>query len=99
MAQIRLVLNHSWFKGFLVGPEVRADLQRRADAVQQKAASDPAFDQLVSGAPGDEPMPYVAKVERHSDRVVGIVAGEHPAALNVEAKHRVLGRAIDAAGD
>lgn len=99
MAEIRLVLNHAWFRDFLVGPEVRADLQRRADAVQQRAQADPAFDQLVSGEPGDEPMPYVAKVERHSDRAVGIVAGEHPAAMNVEAKHRVLGRAIDAAAD
>lgn len=99
MARIRLVLNHNWFREFLVGPEVRADLQRRSDAVQQRAQTDPAFDQLVSGVPGDEPLPYVAKVERHGDRAVGIVSGQHPAALNVEAKHRVLGRAMDAAAD
>lgn len=99
MAQIRVELNHEWFREFLVGREIREELQRRADAVQQRAQADPAFDQLVSGTPGDESLPYVAKVERHGDRAVGIVAGEHPAAMNVEAKHRVLGRAIDAAAD
>lgn len=99
MARIRVELNHAWFREFLLGPEVRGELQRRSEKVAEAANSDPAWDQLVSGDPGTERVNYDAKVERHGDRAVGIVAGEHPAALNVEAKHRVLGRAIDAAGD
>lgn len=99
MARIRVELNHEWFREFLLGPEVRAELQRRAEKIAEAANSDGAWDQLVSGDPGTERVTYAAKVERHGDRAVGIVSGEHPAAMNVEVKHRVLGRNIDAAGD
>lgn len=99
MARIRVDLNHEWFREFLLGPELRAELQGDVDQIAGAANSDAAWDQRVSGDPGTERVNYTAKVERHGDRLVGIVAGEHPAALNVEAKHRVLGRNIDAARD
>lgn len=99
MARIRVELNHAWFREFLLGPEVRRELQRRAEKVAGAANSDPAWDRLVSGDPGTERVTYAAKVERHGGRAVGVVVGQHPAAMNVEAKHRVLGRNIDAAGD
>lgn len=98
MARIRFVRNPVGMVEILLSAEVKADLQHRADAVRAAAEADAAWDQLVSGEPGDETIPYRVRVERSGDRNVARVSGDHPAALNVEAKHRVLGRAIDAAG-
>lgn len=97
MAQARFVRRPAGFVEVLLSPQVAAELQRRAEAVQQAAESDPSWDQLVSGVPGDEVIPYRVRVERHGDRNVAQVVGDHPAAAAVEAKHRVLGRSIDAA--
>lgn len=72
-------------------------LRRKAEAVKEAAESDTAWDRRVSGDPGDETIPYTVTVEQHNDRKVSRVTAAHPAALNVEVKHRVLGRAIDAA--
>lgn len=87
--------NLAGYRELLLSAGVAADLERRAERVQAAAANDPSWDQAVSGIPGDEAVPYRVRVERHRDRNVAQVVGEHPAALNVEAKHRVLGRAID----
>lgn len=91
-------LNHAGMAAILLSAGVKADLERRAAAVRQAAENDGSWDRLVSGVPGSETIPYRARVERHSDRYVGIVSGDHPAAAAVEAKHGVLNRALDAAG-
>lgn len=97
MASVRFVRNSAGFREILLSPGVRADLERRANAVAQAAESDGTWDQHVSGVPGDETIPYRVTVEQHNDRNVAQVTGAHPAAAAVEAKHRVLGRNIDAA--
>ena len=89
--------NSAGMIALLLSPGVKADLERRANAVKAAAESDSSWDQQVSGVPGDETIPYRVKVERHGDRNVAMVTASHPAAAAVEAKHRVLGRAIDAA--
>lgn len=94
---IRYQHNSRGMVDLLLSAGVKADLERRGQAVKQAAESDASWDQQVSGVPGDESIPYVVRTERHGDRNVVQVAGTHPAALAVEAKHRVLGRAIDAA--
>lgn len=97
MAQVRFVRNPVGMVEILLSPGVKADLGRRAEAVRSAAESDASWDQLVSGVPGDETIPVAVVVERHGDRNVAQVRANHPAALAVEAKHRVLGRSIDAA--
>lgn len=94
---VRFVRRSAGMVELLLSPAVRADLERRANAVRDAAESDGSWDQQVSGAPGDETIPYRVRVERHGERNVAMVAANHPSALAVEAKHRVLGRAIDAA--
>lgn len=94
---VKFVRNSAGFVEILLSPEVAADLERRANAVAQAAESDATWDQHVSGVPGDETIPYRVRVERHGDRNVAQVTGTHPAAAAVEAKHRILGRNIDAA--
>lgn len=94
---VRFVRNPRGMVELLLSAGVRADLERRANAVKGAAESDASWDRQVSGVPGDESIPYRVVVERHGDRNVAQVRANHPAALAVEAKHRVLGRAIDAA--
>lgn len=94
---VRFVRSSAGMVELLLSPAVKADLERRANAVREAAESDGLWDQQVSGVPGDETIPYRVRVERHGDRNVAMVVGEHPASLAVEAKHRVLGHAIDAA--
>jgi hypothetical protein len=94
---IRFVRSPAGMVELLLSPGVKADLERRANAVRDAAEADGSWDRQVSGVPGDESIPYRVRVERHGDRNVAQVSGEHPASLAVEAKHRVLGRAIDAA--
>src|SRR3954451_22967398 len=94
---IRFVRNSAGMVELLLSPGVKAHLESLGNAVRGAAESDGSWDRQVSGVPGDETIPYRVRVERHGDRNVARVAGDHPAALAVEAKHRVLGRAIDAA--
>lgn len=92
----RFVRNPAGMVEILLSPGVAADLDRRCQAVAGAAESDGSWDQHVSGDPGTETIPYRVRVVRHGDRNVGQVIAAHPAALAVEAKHRVLGRNIDA---
>lgn len=94
---VRFRRNSAGMVALLLSPGVKAHLEGLANAVRDAAESDASWDQQVSGEPGTETIPYRVRVERHGDRNVAQVSGDHPAALAVEAKHRVLGRAIDAA--
>lgn len=91
-------LNRAGMAALLLSEGVRLDLERRANAVRDAAERDASWDQLVSGEPGSETIPYEVRSERHGDRHVAQVVARHPAAAAVEAKHGVLNRALDAAG-
>lgn len=91
-------LNRAGMAALLRSEGVRADLERRANAVKDAADRDASWDQLVSGEPGTETVPISVVTEVHTDRWVAQVRANHPAAAAVEAKHGVLNRALDAAG-
>lgn len=91
-------LNRAGMAALLRSAGVRADLERRGNAVRSAAESDHSWDQLVSGVPGTETIPLTVVTEIHGDRWATQVRANHPAAAAVEAKHGVLNRALDAAG-
>lgn len=76
----------------MTGAELRADLQRRADRV--RAAAQAAAPEMQEGA-----IEVDATVRTGRDRSRGIVTAVHPGVLHAEARHRFLGRSMDAAGN
>lgn len=91
-------MNRAGMAALLRSEGVRADLERRANAVRDAAERDHSWDQLVSGVPGTETIPLTVVTDVHTDRWASQVRANHPAAAAVEAKHGVLNRALDAAG-
>ena len=94
---VRYVHNSAGMVELLMSAGIAGELKRRTNAVKNAAESDSGWDRAVSGVPGDETITYRVHMEQHGDRNVARISADHPAALAVEAKHRVLGRAIDAA--
>jgi hypothetical protein len=92
MAQVEL--DPAGVRDLLRSAEVEADITRRAEAVADAARSQNI---RVSGVPGADELPIRVRVHRGPNRVSARVAVDHPAGLAVEAKHRLLGRALDAA--
>lgn len=90
----KVVLNEAGLTEILRSREVLADLERRAERVAAAAA---AVGVRVSGDPGADELPIKVTSRIGSKRAVARVIVAHPAGLAVEAKHRLLGRAMDAA--
>lgn len=89
---VRIEVDYDGIGRLATGDELRADLAARAERVA--AAAQAEAPEMTTGAIEVE---AAARVGR--DRVRGIVTARHPGALHAEAKHRFLGRAIDAAGN
>lgn len=78
-----------------------ARMLKRAEKVEARAAATAPR----SGDTRDKPYAdrFSAGVRHRTDRVVGVVTNDHPAAIPIEygtsttPKHRTLGRALDAA--
>jgi hypothetical protein len=105
--RVRIELNRAGVRAAaLTSTEVRAALRSRAELVRDAAQI--RYDAISvgerdKGPEGHEPAESVTitavMVEGGVTRANARILGDHPAALNVEAKHRVLGHSIDAGGD
>lgn len=87
-------VNGAGIRELLTSTEVRNDIERRANAVARAARGAGI---MVEGEPGDLPLPITVAVRRGPNRAGATVAIAHPSGLAVEAKHGLLGRALDAA--
>jgi hypothetical protein len=96
---IRVELNSAGIRDLLRSDEVAADIERRAHNVSD--AADAAYAMIPVGGrdKGDAPTHITTEVVTGASatRVHARVVAQHPAALAVEVRHRILGRAMDAA--
>ena len=94
-ATTRFAFNTAGLRELLTSREVAADLDRRGQAVAAAARSQGVM------VEGEEPGNIALPIEVHTDttgpRARTTVVAAHPAGLAVEAKHRLLGGALDAA--
>lgn len=93
---IRFEPNDAGVAELLNSAGVHADINRRGEAMRA-AAESAASGILVEGEPGDEPVSVEGEMGGDS-RARYTLAITHPSGLAVEAKHRILGGALDAAG-
>ena len=91
-ARVRVEINYDGIGQLARSSGVRADLERRAQAV--RAAAQAAAPRMQEGR-----IEIEASTRVGQDRARGIVVAQHPGVLHAEAKHRFLGGAMDAAGD
>lgn len=91
---VRIVLIPEGIRALLVEEGVQHDLMERAGRV---AAAAQERAPMVDGTPGSEQMPIYQVDARSASRARALVVADHPAALAVEAKYRLLGGALDAA--
>jgi hypothetical protein len=89
---IRIDVDYDGIGRLATGDDLRADLQRRAERV--RAVTQAAAPEMNEGV-----IEVDASTRVGHDRVRGIVTARHPGVLYAEARHRFMGRAIDAAGD
>lgn len=94
MARSRFESNPDGIADLLLAGKVLADLEQRGERMAAQVRSAGI---RVSGEPGRDELPVRVVSSRGSKRVRVRVVIPHPAALAVEAKHRLLGGAIDAA--
>lgn len=78
----------------LQGEGVKQMLLRKGEAVKAAALAQGI---MVGGEPGDSVLPIVVVEADEADRARVLVVNAHPAALAVEAKHRLLASSLDAA--
>jgi hypothetical protein len=81
MGDVRVVMNPAGIRAIENGPDVRADLMRRALAIR--------------AATGD-PESHSARVDQGATRLLGIVTADTYTARREEATNRSLARALDA---
>lgn len=95
MTSIRIEMNRAGVGDLLRSDAVQQMLNRKAAAVAAAASSRAP---MVDGQPGKEKLPVTSRpATSTSTRARAIVEADHPAALAVEAKHRLLVGALDAA--
>ena len=92
----RVRLNRREMRKLLRSEGVQGVLGRKGAAV---GAAVQAAGIRVEGMPGKIPLPVTVEVTAGKGRARASVILNHPSGLAVESKHRVLGRAIDAARD
>lgn len=92
---LKFRLKRSGVRELLLSAGVAKDLQARADRVADKAKT--------IAPTGPPTLHYKQEIDswvvKHKDRVVARAGSHVNYATSVEAKHRVLGRSIDAARD
>lgn len=91
MARARVKLDKAGMRELLRSREVQTEMHRKAERAADAArtiAPEVSGDYIASIEPVDDPA---------SDRARSRVVAHVPYALEVEARHRVLGRALDAA--
>jgi hypothetical protein len=91
----RYVPNRGGLKALLRSQGVRAMLHGRAERVAEAAR---ARGQRMESPDRDVLLPIRVESSIGAVRARATVIADHPGALNAEAKHRILGGAIDAAG-
>lgn len=91
---IRIELNRAGVGALLRSNDVQQMLNRKAAAVASAARTHAP---MVDGEPGDKPLPVTWRAAPTGSRARAIVEADHPAALAVEAKHRLLVGSLDAA--
>lgn len=94
MAVIEFRYSSAGYREVLRSDGVRADLQRRADQVAAVAGPQFAEEDVWGDPVRVETSSYVG-----ANRASASVAAIHPAAMAIEKERRILGGAIDAAGD
>lgn len=94
ISAVRIEMHYPGVQELLRSAGVRADLDRRAEAVA-KAARDRRV--MVEGEPGAVPLPVATESGRSGSRARAFVRIDHPSGLAVEAKHRLLVGSLDAA--
>jgi hypothetical protein len=98
---VRLELNSPGIREMLKSDDVANDIERRAQAVA--AAARARYDSISVGereagqGGGEHHIPVSVHMGSGTTRARARIVADHPAALHVEAKHRVLGHSIDAA--
>jgi hypothetical protein len=93
----RFKLHSRGAQALLRSDGVRAELQRRADAV--RAVAEPQWQAATAGIGGLDPVRVIADTSVGSGRAFATVIAIHPASLRIEQDRRILGGAIDAARD
>lgn len=91
MSGFRVTLNHAGMRELLRSRGVESEMLRRAEHVAARARS------IAPVVSGDYKASIRAETVKHPSRVVGRATAHIEYAYQVEAAHRVLGRAIDAA--
>jgi hypothetical protein len=98
---VRIELNGPGIREALKSEEVASDIERRANAVAEVARA--RYDAISVGereagqGGGEHHIPVTVHMGSGATRARARIVADHPAALHVEAKHRVLGHSIDAA--
>lgn len=90
-ATVRIEIDYAGIGRLAKSDELRAELERRAGRVA--AAAKAAAPEMTTGQ-----IEVTAETRTGRDRVRGVVTARHPGVVYAEAKHRFLGRALDAAG-
>lgn len=91
--QLRFRHNPGGYFAVMKSDEVRANLQARADKVAAEAAPQYRQHDLYG-----DPVEVIADTYEGQHRAGATIVAVHPLSLRVEAKYRILGGAIDAAG-
>lgn len=94
MTVARIELNRDGIRDLLASGDVQRMLDDKAQAVADAAKRQGI---TVDGVPGSEALPIGVVQAGSSSRARALVVVDHPAALAVEAKHRLLVGALDAA--
>jgi hypothetical protein len=92
MARTKVILNRRGMDSLMHSRDIESDLERRGGRVADQAKR---LAPKVSGAYSDS---IEVEVDDHPSRVAVHISAGVPYATKVEASHRVLGQAIDAAG-
>lgn len=92
MPRVKVRLNSAAMRALLSDPGVVADLKSRAERVLSSAESSAPVES------GDYKASLHMEVVEHPTRTVVRVVADVPYAMNVEADHGTLSRALDAAG-
>jgi len=98
VSSVRIELNHAGIRALLVDPDVQQYLNSLGEQVADAAASRAPIvgEGLDNEGPGI-PLPINVVSAGGSTRARTMVIADHWAGLAVEAKHRLLGGALDAA--
>lgn len=97
VSSVRVSTNYAGIGTLLGSPGVQHDLDRRAQAVADAALGQGITVGGVEGTPGPMALPVEVVSSPNTARARARVVADHPAALRVEAKYRLLVGALDAA--